>query len=157
MAIGYFGFRILGAAFSFIGIASLLLLLSLSQTFVSTDPMNSQYLHTLGELFRTGRDMINHIEVALTWCIGGLILYSSFLAMGLVPKWLSIWGIVGSSLSVLSTMLFMLGFIRLATPIYFSMPIYFIMNTPTALVDIVLALFLIVKGFNPIAQRSGGK
>jgi hypothetical protein len=141
LAIAYFGFRITGAAFSFIGTASLLLLLSLSQSFVSTDQLNSPYFQTLGELLRTGRDMVNHIAVALSWCIGGLILYYCFFVMRLVPKWLSIWGIVGSSLSILSTVMLMLTVIKMATPIYF------IMNTPTALVDITLAVFLILKGF----------
>jgi hypothetical protein len=151
LATAYFGFRIIGAAFSFLGMASLLLLLSLGRSFAAGGTLDSQIVRLLGELLRTGRDMINHIAVVLPWCIGGLILYHGLYAARLVPAWLSIWGIVATSLGIVSTILFMLNFIRIVSPTYM------LMMTPTALVDLALALFLIIKGFRPIATASGGK
>lgn len=71
--------------------------------------------------------------------------------MVLIPKWLSIWGIVGSSLTIIATLMLMLDFIKIVTPTYF------IMNTPTALFELSLAIFLIVKGFNPIVVNSDEK
>lgn len=150
-AIGYFGFRIIGAAFLFVGIVSLLLLLLLSQSFVSTGQLNSPYFQTIGELLRTGRDLMNHIGMILPWSLGGLILYYCIFKMKLAPKWLSIWGIVGSSLTIIATLMLMLDFIKIVTPTYFMM------NTPTALFELSLAFFLIVKGFNPIVVNSNEK
>ncbi len=150
-AIGYFGFRIIGAAFLFVGIVSLLLLLLLSQSFVSAGQINSPYFHTIGELLRTGRDLMNHIGMILPWSLGGLILYYCIFKMKLAPKWLSIWGIVGSALTIIATLMLMLDFIKIVTPTYF------IMNTPTALFELSLAFFLIVKGFNPIIVNSNEK
>ncbi len=150
-AIGYFGFRIIGAAFLFVGIVSLLLLLLLSQSFVSAGQINSPYFHTIGELLRTGRDLMNHIGMILPWSLGGLILYYCIFKMKLAPKWLSIWGIVGSALTIIATLMLMLDFIKIVTPTYF------IMNTPTALFELSLAIFLIVKGFNPIVVNSNEK
>jgi branched-subunit amino acid transport protein AzlD len=145
LAIGYFGFRIIGAAFLFVGIATLLLLLSLSQSFVLTDRSQPFQFQTIGELLRTGRDLMNHVGMILPWSLGGLILCYCFYKTKLVPKWLAIWGIVGSSLTILSTMMLMLHFIIIVTPTYF------IMNAPTALFELTLAVYLLVKGFNPHA------
>jgi MFS family permease len=139
LAIAYFGFRIIGAAFLFVGIASLLLLLTLSQSFVSTGQPNSIHFQTAGELLRTGRDLM---------CLGGLILYYCIFKMQLVPKWLSIWGFVGSSLTIIATLMLMLGFIKIVTPTYF------LMNAPTAFFELSLAVFLLVKGFNPSIVHS---
>jgi len=146
LAIGYFGFRIIAAAFLFVGIASLLLLLLLSQSYVSSNTPNAAYFRTVGELLRTGRDLMNHVGMILPWSIGGLILYYCILRMKLAPRWLSIWGLVGTSLTIAATLMLICDYIRIATPIYF------IMNTPTALFEVTFAIFLLVKGFNPIVD-----
>lgn len=143
LAIAYFGFRIIGAAFLFVGIASLLILLTFSQSFVSTGQPNSIYFQTAGELLRTGRDLMNHIGMILPWCLGGLILYYCTFKMDLFPKWLSIWGFVGSFLTLIVTLMVMLRFIKIVTPTYF------LMNTPTAFFELFLSVYLLVKGFNP--------
>lgn len=147
-AIGYFGFRIIGAAFLFIGIISLLLLLLLSQNFVAAGQTNLSYFQNTGELLRAGRDFMNHIGMILPWSLGGLILYYCMLRMKLAPKWLALWGFIGSSLTILSTLLLMIDVIKIVTPTYF------IMNAPNALFELTLAIFLLAKGFNPIATAS---
>ena len=147
LAIGYFGFRIIAAAFLFVGIASLLLLLLLSQGYVASDPLGASYFKTIGELLRTGRDLMNHVGMILPWSIGGLILYYCILRMKLVPKWLSIWGLVGTSLTIIATLMLICDFIKIATPLYF------IMNTPAAVFEVALAIYLFVKGFNPIVDQ----
>lgn len=144
LATGYFGFRIIGAGFLFVGIGSLLLLLWLSQESASADQNNLFYFQTTGELLRRGRDILNHIGMILPWSIGGLILYYCFFKMKLIPRWLSVWGFVGASFTLLSTLLLMLTIIEMATPIYF------IMNTPTAILELILAIFLIAKGFSTV-------
>jgi hypothetical protein len=151
LAIGCFGFRIIGAAFLFVGIASLLLLLSLSEGFVTAGQLNLLYFRTTGELLRTGRDLMNHVGMILPWTLGGLIVYYCTFKMKLVPQWLSVWGIVGSTLTLTATVLLMLDVIKIVTPVYF------IMNTPTALCELSLAVFLTVNGFRPVASTSDGR
>ena len=143
IALGYFGFRLIGAMFLFIGIVSLLLLLFLSQKFNSVGNPTSSYYQIIGELLRNGRDWMNHIGMILPWTIGGFLLYYSFLKMRLIPVWLSIWGILGSALVLIGTILFMFDIIKIVTPIYFVFMI------PTALFELILAIFLFVKGFSP--------
>lgn len=150
LALGYFGFRIIGAAFLFVGIGSLLLLLHLSQTLVSADLYDAPQLRITGELLRTGRDLMNHIGMVLPWALGGLILCWCMLKTAVVPRWLSVWGIVGAVLTVIATLLYMLDFIEMMTPTYMAM------NVPTALFELTLAVFLIVRGFDPVAAGSDG-
>jgi hypothetical protein len=45
----------------------------------------------------------------------------------------------------------MLDFMKVVTPTYFMM------NTPTAIFELSLAIFLIVKGFNPMVVHSNEK
>ncbi|MBP2643810.1 MAG: hypothetical protein H6Q67_1697 [Firmicutes bacterium] len=60
-------------------------------------------------------------------------------------------GLISSTLTLIATLLLMFDLIKIVTPIYF------IMNSPTALFELVLAVFLIIKGFNPIAADSNPK
>ncbi len=144
MALGYFGFRIIGAMFLFIGIVSLLLLLSLSESFLAAGQPDSSHFQTTGQLLRQGRDWMNHVAMILPWSMGGLLLYFSFIKMKIVPFWLSVWGLMGSVLTLVATLLLLFDLVKIITPIYF------IMNAPTALFELVLAVFLIIKGFKPI-------
>ncbi|SDZ65253.1 protein of unknown function [Evansella caseinilytica] len=147
LAAGYFGFRIIGAGFLFAGIGALLLLLWLSQSFAAASQANSSYFEIIAELLRQGRDILNHIGMILPWSIGGLILYFCLYKMRLVPRWLSIWGIVGCTLTLVATFILMLNIITLMNPVYF------ILNAPIALCELLLAIFLIVRGFHPIERK----
>lgn len=148
LAVGYFGFRIIGAGFLFTGIGSLLLLLGLSQNSAAAGQADSSYFEVIAELLRQGRDMLNHIGMILPWSIGGLILYYCLYKIRLISRWLSIWGIVGSTLTLLATLLLMLNMIELVSPVYFML------NAPIAFCELVVAIFLIVRGFNPMDIKS---
>jgi hypothetical protein len=151
IALACFGFKIIGAAFLFLGMISLLLLLFLSKSFVAAGQPDPSHSQIIGELLRAGRDWINHIGMILPWSIGGIIVYFCFIRMKLTPEWLSVWGLLGSIFTLASTFLLMFDVIKIVTPIYL------IMNTPTALLELVLAVFLIIKGFNPIIVETNNK
>lgn len=142
LAIGYFGFRIIGAAFLFAGIASLLLLLWLSQSYIVASTSDISYFTIIAEILRRGRDILNHVAMILPWSIGGIILYYGLSKVSLIPNWLSKWGILGSAFTLIATLLLMLNVIEL------TQPIYFILNTPIALGDLILGILLIKKGLS---------
>ncbi|WP_160308933.1 DUF4386 domain-containing protein [Paenibacillus sp. DMB20] len=148
LAVGYFGFRIIGSGFLFAGIGSLLLLLGLSQSSAAAGQADSLYFEVIAELFRQGRDNLNHIGMILPWSIGGLMLYYCLYKIRLIPRWLSIWGIIGSTLALLATLLLMLNIIILASPVYF------ILNAPIAICEMFLAILLIFRGFNQVEIKS---
>jgi len=139
IALGYFAFRIIGAMFLFIGIVSLLLLLFISQSFASAGQPDPSHFQTIGQLLRAGRDWMNHVAMILPWSIGGMLLYYGFLRMRIVPLWLSIWGLTGSILTLLATCMLMFDLIQIVTPVYF------ILLIPTAVFELVLAVYMIIK------------
>lgn len=142
LAIGAVGFRIIEGVLEIIGAVFLMLLLSLSQEFVRAGTQDSSYFHTLGLLLIAGKDWVMNVPALLTWCIGALMYYAIFYQTKLVPRWLAGWGLIGASLCIVSTILVMF---HLISP-FGSIQVF--MNVPIALQELVLAAWLIVKGFN---------
>lgn len=144
LAVIHTGFRLVGSAFLFAGIASLLLLLLVSESYVNASVENHAYHETLGQILRAGRDWLNHVAMILPWSIGGIFLYYLFLQSELIPVWLSIWGLIASGLTVLATVLLMLNMIQIVSTAYM------VMNAPTAILEVTLAMYLFIKGFKSI-------
>ena len=65
----------------------------------------------------------------------------------LIPRWLSVSGLIGSALSISASLLFMIRFIGLDAT-------YMMLNIPIAFQQLVLAIWLIIKGFNRAEQDS---
>jgi hypothetical protein len=84
----------------------------------------------------------------LAFSIGALLYYIIFYRTKLVPRWLSIWGLVAAILTMLSCVLVTVGLIA-----PFSTE-QVVMNLPIMPQEIVLAVWLIVKGFNPSVLAS---
>ncbi len=88
--------------------------------------------------------MFATIVFSLSALILNYILYRS----KLIPRWLSGWGLIGATLYLGSGFLPLFGHDPRST-------IYLLMEAPLALQEMVLAVWLIVKGFNPSAIASG--
>jgi len=143
LAVGFLVFRVISVAFIFIGWVSILLLLNLSQEFVKAGSPELVYFHTLDNLLRSGRDLINHVAMPLILSVGNLMFYSILYQSKLVPRWLSVWGLIATVLSgIIASLLLMFGVIGIITPTYVSLA------SPTALLEITFAIWLIVKGFD---------
>lgn len=149
LALGAVGFRLIEGAFYIVSVLCLLLLLTLSQEFVKAGAPDPSYYQTLGALLLAGYRMAGNAASLLAFSIGALLYYYIFYQTRLVPRWLSGWGLVGAALSMVSGSLVML---RLIDPFSTSQ---IVLNLPIAPQEIVLALWLIVKGFNPSAMASG--
>ncbi len=149
LAFGSGGFRIIEGMLHIVGAVILFLLLVLSQEFINSgDPASSSSsFQTLGVLMLAGRDLVGNFAI-LSWCIGAMMYYSVFYQTKLIPRWLSGWGLAGVTLSILSSIL--LHF-QLISPLE---PVEIAMNVPIALQEMVLAVWLIIKGFNPMAFAS---
>ena len=142
LAVGYLSFRIVAVVFIFVGVIFLLLLLTLSQEFIKVAPQDSSYYQILGDLLRTGRDLVNHVAMILALNLGNLMFYILLYQTKLIPRWLSSWGLVGPTLTILASLLVMFHTIDIITPVYL------VLNLPMALLEIVLAIWLIAKGFD---------
>jgi hypothetical protein len=140
LALGYAGFRLVAAAFIVIGVILLLLLLTLSQEFVKAGAPVSSHFQTVGEILRTGRDLVNHVGMTLVLSMGGILFYFLLYQTELVPRWLSGWGLVGTAVTIVASCLFMFRVVGLTTSVYMAFPL--------ALQELVFAVWLIAKGIH---------
>jgi hypothetical protein len=150
LALGAVGFRTVEGVFDFVAVISLLLLITLSQQFVNAGAPASSYFQTLGVLVDRGYHLATNVVKLMAFSIGCLLYYIIFYRAKLVPRWLSGWGIVAGIFTILSALLAMYGLIA-----PFSTE-QIILNLPILPQELVLAVWLIVKGFNPsvIASKS---
>ena len=149
LALGYVVFR--GALETVTYIASVicwLFLLILSQEYVKAGAPDASHFQTLGALLLKGNDSINTILV-IVFSLGALMLYYLFYQSKLIPRWISGWGFIAILLHLVTGFLILF---HLQSP--FS-TINIVMNLPIFLQEMVMAVWLIGKGFNPSAIASG--
>jgi hypothetical protein len=142
LATGFLSFKIIAAVLNIIGFISLLLLLSLSQEFVKAGTPDSSYFQTLGDLLRSGRDFVNHVAMILAASVAGLMFYFLLYQTKLIPLWLALWGLLGTLFTVIASLLIMFDIIDIITTAYISL------NLPLILLEMVLAIWFIAKGFD---------
>ena len=152
LALGAVGFRISEGVLRFVAVCFYLLLITLSQQFVKAGAPDSSYFQTLGILLYAGNRWVSNVGSLLAFSIGALLYYIIFYRTKLVPRWLSGWGVVAGIFTMVSALLTMYGLIA-----PFSTA-QVILNLPILPQELVLAVWLIVKGFNPsvIASKSQG-
>jgi hypothetical protein len=148
LALGAVGFRLIEGVFYIVGVVGLLSLLTLSQEFVKAGAPDSSYYQTLGALSLAGYHWAGDVVSLLAFSLGALIYYILFYQTRLVPRWLSGWGLVAISMTMASGVLAMFSLIGpLST-------FQVLLNLPIAVQEMVLAAWLIVKGFNSSAISS---
>ncbi|UII33586.1 DUF4386 domain-containing protein [Fulvivirga ulvae] len=148
LAIGFLSFRIIATNLVIFGTILLLLILALSNEFVSNSPENASNFQALGNALKITRDYINHVFMVLILCIGNFILYILLIRSKLIPLWLSVWGLVGTLLSAVASMLILFHIVEVITSEYL------VLNMPTAVLELVLGMWLIVVGLNKKVLRA---
>jgi hypothetical protein len=150
LALGYVGSRIVESAILLVGHIFLLLLIVLSQEYVHAAAPDASHFQTLGTLFIAERRLTFQM-VPLVVTLGALMFYYLLYQSKLIPRWLSVWGLIGVPFSLAAFVLAMFG-LRAGA----SMPTSaIILNLPIGLNEIFLGIWLIVKGFNSSAIASG--
>lgn len=143
LAVGYVIFR--GALETFTYIASAicwLLLVVVAQQYVDSGAAVASQFSSLGILLVKAIDPIAAI-MDIVFSLGALMFYYLLYQARLIPRWLSGWGIVAAILYLTT------GLIAV-----FSTHLV-ILLMPMALQEMVMAIWLIVKGFNPSANVPG--
>jgi hypothetical protein len=145
LALGSVGFRVVENVFVLIGTLSLLSLLTLSQEFIAAGAPEASSFQTLGTLLLALRDWQIHVISGLAFSLGVLMYYAILYRSNLIPRWLSGWGVLGAVLALAATVLasFTRDFGLESADTYLHIPI--------GLQELVFAVWLIMKGFNPSA------
>jgi hypothetical protein len=145
LALGSVIFRVVENVFVLIGTLSLLSLLTLSQEFIAAGSPEASSFQTLGAMLLAVRDWQLHVITGLAFSLGVLMYYAILYGSNLIPRWLSGWGVLGAVLALVATVLasFTRDFGLESVDTYLHIPI--------GLQELVFAVWLIVKGFNPSA------
>jgi hypothetical protein len=84
----------------------------------------------------------------LAFYTGATLYYLVFYRSQLIPRWLSAWGLAGTALGLVA------GLLVLFQSIAVLSSTQVVLNLPIAVQEMVLAAWLIVKGFRPKAKPS---
>jgi len=142
IAIGYIIARSMEAVPFIVANLCLLSLLALSQTYVGmVSPDISNYL-PVGVGLRAVYDFSQLLGPRILASLAAVPFYALLYQAKLLPRWISIWGLLGAPLYFASGMLSLIGLIEPTSP--FSILLFI----PAALLEMVMAVWLIVKGFN---------
>jgi len=142
LSLGSVGFRIIEGIFYALGMVILLSLSTLSQQFVDAGAPGDQHFKTLGHTMLAQYHWLVDVGLLLAFSIGGLLYYLVFYRSKLIPTWLAVWGIVGAVLLMVAAVLIIFGVIGA-----FSTG-QVVLAAPIGVQEMVLAVWLIVKGFN---------
>ena len=145
LALGSVVFRTAEAVMYMICVVSLLSLLALSQRFTAAVAADPAPFRTAGDAFLDVREQAALVGV-FAFSFGGLLYSYLFYRSRLVPRWLSGWGIGAIILMFLACLLALFRQEELTT--------YTILVLPLGVQEIVLAVWLIAKGFGAPATPS---
>ncbi len=143
LAVGYVVFR--GALETVIYIASVItwqFLLIVGREYAAAGAPDASYFQVLGSVLKEGHDSITPILV-IVFSLGALMLYYLLYRSKLIPRWISGWGVIAILLHLATGFLIMFGLQTAFSPVNMAM------NLPIGLQEMVMAVWLIAKGFNP--------
>lgn len=149
LALGYVVFRgALEPITYMINVLSWLLLVPLSREYLTAGPAAASNILALGNL------ALEAVKIGATLCsivfpLGAVMLYIVLYQGKLIPRWLSVWGLLAVILLMFSD-----GVGGLYTLDPALTPIMDLLFIPILVQEMVMAVWLIIKGFNPTTMVS---
>jgi len=148
LALGYVGFRIIEAVL-YIGMEiNKLSLINVSQDYLNRVGTDASYFLNIGSSIQSVNDWAFSIYL-IVFSLGALMLYFVLYKSKLIPRFISVWGFIAAAVMLVGSVMIM---VDMFTEI--SMGLELILVLPIAVNEMVLAGWLIVKGFNPSAIAS---
>ena len=144
MALGSVVFRTIEAVMYAIGAVSLLSLLTVGELFTRAASVDRASVQAIGDAL-VGLNHESVLAGVFAFAVGAFLYYYVFYRSRLIPRWLSGWGIAG--------VLLMLG--ACLSALFTGNPVtsYTVLILPIAVQEIVLAVWLIAKGFSSSALQ----
>lgn len=138
LAMGMVLFRgVMEGVWYFATTITFLVLIVLGEEYIATGG-SSTALQSMGNVIYNFQDLLGPIG-SILFLIGATCLYISFYRTELIPRWLSIWGLIGVVPYMAYALLHLFG-MDTGFGIYLQMLL--------AVQEMVMALWLIIKGFN---------
>lgn len=140
MALGFLCSRIIAGGILILGIVIMLSIMVLGQELEVFDMARAGSMKSVANMLKEIRDQINHVFMVLVLGTGNLMMYWMLLRSGLLPQWLSLWGIFGALMSMDASILVLFDHVDVITKEYL------LLNAPTALFELLFGLWLLIKG-----------
>lgn len=136
-------FRTIEAVFYIVAAVVTLPLIDLGRKYLEAGSPDNSYFQTIGSYILTLKDGSGFIFAVIPFALGGLAYYFVFYQSKLVPRWLSVWGILACFTLLAASSVALFG-----GPPFTIAGSMMVLAAPIALQEMVLAVWLIVKGFN---------
>jgi hypothetical protein len=147
LALWYVGTRITESGTYVVAILATWAFLPLSREFSAAGAPDASHFQTTGIILQTTQDLALALAQSV-FAIGAVMLYYLLFEARLVPRWLSLWGLVAAPLFLIAS----LSLLWTGDP---NSTLATTLFAPMALQEMVLAVWLIVKGFDAAALASG--
>jgi hypothetical protein len=147
LALGSVGFRVVEGMLYILGVVGLLSLLALSQEYIKAGTSSLPVYQVSATVLLAIRQWAGQLGV-IAFTVGALMYYSVFYQSKLIPRWLAGWGFLAAASSLAAALLAITGLV-----VPFS-TVFIVLQLPIAVQEMVLAVWLIAKGFNPSAVAS---
>ncbi len=147
LALGYVSFRLFEAVLLSVAQIFKLSLVNLSQEYLNKGGVDVSYFKNTGNSIQSVIYWVDHdgLVYLFVFGIGALLLYSALYKSKLIPRWLSIWGLF-SAVAILTA--------SVMNTFDISLVLAMVLVIPIAFQEQAMAIWLIVKGFNPSAIAS---
>jgi hypothetical protein len=145
-ALGYVALRIIEAVLIIAALVIPLALVALSQEYTAADAAGASSLQTAGTAFLAARETLAGQMMGIFFGLGALVLFVLLYQSRLVPRFISVWGLIAAVSILVWNLLEMVG-LHVSVGMVFALPI--ILN------EIFLGFWLIIKGFDTPAAVPG--
>jgi hypothetical protein len=143
LALGYAGFRLLEAGFLTIGIAGMLAVVDISQSYLAAEDPVRDHFEAVGTGIQSFRDWSFTISVSFLFTVGTLIFNYLLYKARLIPRFISTWGVVGAAFLLAGSVLILYNVFAGVRSEWLA-SLFFM---PIAVQEMVLAVWLLARGF----------
>jgi len=141
LALSYVLARTLEVVVLSVGMVAGLLLVPLSWDYATAGGADAASATVLAESLKNASDWTGYVGAQMIFSISALILNWAFLRNGLIPRWLSLWGLIGVPL------MFASGLLVMFESLNSNASTLNVLVVPLAVQEMAMAIWLIVKGF----------
>ena len=143
LATGYLGTRIVEVVVLAVAAVSPLLIVTLSQEYLAAGAADAAYFETAGALVMAARGQLASLLTPIFFSLAALLLYIFLYQTKLVPRFISMWGLIAVVALFTWNMVEAFG-LHISAGMVFALPM--ILN------EVFLGLWLLVRGFNGSAE-----
>ena len=148
LALAYVVFRLFEAVLFVLVDITKLSLIKVSQLYLAAETSNAAMVESIGATIQDWNEW-GWVFYVLIFGFGALIFYIALYQSRLLPRWLSIWGLISAVMMMTSVILAMFE-------VELPEAIFGLLVVPIAVQEMVMALWLIIKGFDPKALKDPG-